>query len=119
MSKKNDFPQAALRFLNLVVAVRSLPAAPALDLIEEQVLMALALRWAAGAKVSVMEMLDYFTNTSPSTVHRRLKTLRKKGLLALREDENDNRTKYIEPTALAFDYFEKIGKCMTTASKGA
>ncbi len=119
MSKKNEIPQAALRFLNLIAAVRSLPSVPSLDVIEEQILNALALKWASGTKVTVMEMLKFFTNTSPSTVHRRLKSLRKKGMLALREDADDNRTKYILPTALTIDYFEKIGKCMTVAARGA
>jgi len=117
VSKKAEIPQAALRFLNLMVAVRSLPSMPSLDSIEEQILNALALQWGRGARVSVMEMLQFSGDASPSTVHRRLKSLKKKGMLALKEDEDDNRTKYILPTPLALDYFEEIGKCMNTAAK--
>jgi hypothetical protein len=117
LRKNNEIPQSALRFLNLVAAVRSLPSVPSLDVIEEQVLNALALKWANGTKITVMETLNFFTNTSPSTVHRRLKSLKKKGMLALQEDDDDNRTKYILPTALTIDYFEKIGQCMTVAAR--
>jgi DNA-binding MarR family transcriptional regulator len=117
VSKKNEIPQSALRFLNLMLAVHSLPSMPDLDGIEEKILNALALQWGKGAKVTVMEMLQFFTNTSPSTVHRRLKSLKKKGMLALKEDEDDNRTKYILPTQLAIEYFEEIGKCMTMAAR--
>lgn len=36
---------AYLRFLNLTKSIEALPAAPGLDLIEREVLSALALRW--------------------------------------------------------------------------
>ena len=38
---------------------------------------------------------------SPSTVHRRLKTLRAKGMIMLVNDTTDSRTKYVMPTPLA------------------
>jgi DNA-binding MarR family transcriptional regulator len=119
MKKKNETPSPALRFLNLVTAIRALPTVPSLDPLEERVLMVLALNWATGIAVTVMQILGTFNDASPSTVHRRLKSLKKKGLIALREDENDNRTKYIEPTDLANDYFNEIGKCMTLATKAS
>ena len=52
---------------------------------------------------------------SPSTVHRRLKTLRKKGLLHFDVDAQDNRIKYIVKTDLTDQYFAHLGKCMDTA----
>jgi hypothetical protein len=50
-------------------------------------------------------------------VHRRLKSLRKKGFIGLHEDETDNRVKFIEPTAQADEYFARLGQCLEAASK--
>jgi len=115
--KRNTISNETIRFLNLITAIRSMPSVPVLDALEEKVLIALASKWASGIAITVMEMLDYFTDVSPSTVHRRLKTLKKKGLIALKEDDDDNRTKYIQPTQLAFNVLDEVGKCMTAAVK--
>jgi len=117
MKNTNEMACAALRFLNLITAIRTLPTIPSLDPLEERVLMALAQNWATGIAVTVMMILSTFNDASPSTVHRRLKSLKQKGLITMREDENDNRTKYVEPTDLTNNYFNEIGKCMAAAAK--
>lgn len=115
MSK--DASQTYLRFLNLVSAIRGLPAFPSLDAVEERVLNGLAAVWACGAKVTVLEAMRLTPDASPSTVHRRLKQLQEKGLIALRTDENDSRVRFIEPTAAANQWFAKLGQCMNLAAR--
>jgi DNA-binding MarR family transcriptional regulator len=53
---------------------------------------------------------------STTTAHRRLKLLRKKGMIDLHLDEIDNRVKYVVSTKAAQQYFGQLGKCMASAS---
>ena len=106
-----------LKFLNLVQAIRELPSFPAIDPVEERVLNLLATAWQAGQQISVVEAMNTLTEMSPSTVHRRLKLLRKKGLIQLDEDGDDNRIKYIASTPLALRYFKKLDECLEMAQK--
>ena len=119
MAKTDDLSKTYLRFLSLVSAIRGLPTFPALDAVEEQVLNVLAATWATGAKVTVLEAMKLVTNTSATTVHRRLKTLRKKGMVELQEDAADSRIKYVVPTEVAEAYFAKLGQCMDMATRAS
>ena len=56
------------------------------------------------------------TDASSTTVHRRLKTLRLKGMLELELDEDDNRVKYIVPTDLSREYLNKLGQSVLRAA---
>ncbi|MCX7239169.1 MAG: hypothetical protein NTU86_01870 [Burkholderiales bacterium] len=76
-----------LKFLNLAQAIRSLPSFPSMDSCEEVLLNTLARKWDAGQQVTVVEAMNMLPDTSPSTVHRRLKTLRKKKFIALEGDQ--------------------------------
>ncbi len=58
------------------------------------------------------------TDASSTTVHRRLKTLRLKGMLELEVDEDDNRVKSIVSTALSRDYISQLGKSVVQAVSG-
>ncbi len=104
-----------LKFLNLVDAVRQLPSYPAMDSTEVRLLNSLAALWHDDKKVSVLEAMNMLANASPSSVHRRLKTLRAKGFIKLQEDEFDNRIKYIVATPLAHKYFTKMNECLVKA----
>ena len=115
MTKVGNLSQTYLRFLNLASAVRGLPT---LDAVEERVFNGLAAIWATGAKVTVLEAMELTADTSPTTVHRRLKSLLQKGLIQLREDVSDNRVKYVEPTEAAQTYFAKLGQCLDQAARG-
>lgn len=115
MSKSRNLSKTYMRFVNLVSAIRSLPA---LDAVEERVLNGLAATWATGARISVLEAMQLASDTSPTTVHRRLRSLRDKGLIDLMEDEGDSRVKYVVPTAVADEYFAKLGQAMTAATRG-
>lgn len=117
MAKTDDLSQTYLRFINLASAIRGLPTFPALDAVEEQVLNGLAVTWATGANITVLEAMRLSATTSATTIHRRLNTLRQKGLIELREDEADNRIKYVMPTQVAKEYFAKLGQCMDMATR--
>ena len=61
----------------------------------------LATSWTQGKKITVLFAMRMCDDASASTVHRRLKTLRIKGMLDLELDQDDNRVKFIVPTELA------------------
>ncbi len=104
-----------LKFLQLVNTVRQLPSYPEMDATEVQTLNALAQEWSTGNKISVLQAMGMLPNVSPSSVHRRLKTLRAKGFISLAEDEFDNRIKYIIGTKLFTKYLAQMDKCLTQA----
>lgn len=103
-----------LKFLNLVSAIRDENLG--LDPMEERLLNMVSAAWSAGRQVTVMEAMSSTADASPATVHRRLKTLRQKGMLELHMDETDNRIKYIVPTDKALAHFALLSRCMTDAN---
>lgn len=118
MPNKSGEPEVFLRFLSLVEAIRGLPTFPALDAVEERVFHALAAAWGQGKTVTVLDAMAIVPEISPSTVHRRLKGLRTKGLIQMREDSIDGRMRHIEPTKAARTYFSKLGRCVGAAASG-
>ncbi len=107
--------QAYLKFLNLVKALRELPTFPALDAVEQSLLDSFAAVWHTGKQITVLEAMHMSKEISPSTVHRRLKSLRAKGMIMLINDTIDSRTKYVTPTPLATQCFDQLGQCMEAA----
>ena len=112
MIKSNDQYQTYLRCLNLVSAIRELPR---LDAFEERVLKGLA---ATGASITVLQAKVLTPDTSPTTMQRRLKSLRKLGLIDQLEDQQNTRIKYVVATASGKAYFAKLGQCLDRATKG-
>ena len=104
-----------LKFLRLVNAVRQLPSYPAMDGTEIQLLNILAQEWQTGKKVGVVQAMGMLPDVSPSSVHRRLKTLRAKGLIALEVDKIDGRIKYVVGTKLSAKYLAKMDQCLAQA----
>ena len=104
-----------LRFLNLARAVRELPDAPDLDPVEERLLNLFASVWHHDQKITVLQAMGMSKDISSTTAHRRLKSLRAKGIIVLAADEIDNRVKYVQPTALANRYFAQMGQCIEQA----
>lgn len=119
MPRKSGEPEVFLRFLSLVDAIRGLPSFPALDAVEERVFHGLAAAWAQGKKVTVLDAMAILPEISPSTAHRRLKGLRAKGLIQMREDGVDGRMRHVEPTKAAMSYFSKLGRCIGAAAAGS
>ena len=91
MKNLNDHSEIYLNFLRISGDVRKLPAYPQLDLPEERLLDLLATFWSAGKKITVLKAMQMSSDASSTTIHRRLKTLRLKGMLELQMDEDDNR----------------------------
>jgi len=109
-------PSAAyVRFLNLVRAVRELPDFPSLDPVEERLLNLFAAAWFQGERVTVLQAMRMSDEVSSTTAHRRLKSLRGKGMVQLISDEIDNRIKYVQPTRLADQYLTEMGQCVDRA----
>lgn len=117
MTSSTKHSKTYLKFLSLAAAIHELPGIPNLDSTEEKLLNLLALNIQKGNQVNVLEAMNLLPDTSPATVHRRLKTLRKKNMIKLNVDVNDNRIKHIEITDLANEYFSKLGQCLSQASK--
>ncbi len=117
MVNSTSSSQAYLRFVNLANAIRKLPGFPLLDAMEERVLNGLAAGWATGAEMTVLDAMKLAPDASPSTVHRRLKGLQRKGLVCLRDSPLDSRVRLVAPTDLAMAYFERLGQCLDLATK--
>jgi DNA-binding MarR family transcriptional regulator len=115
MFKPSPYSSTYLNFLNLVQAVRALPDFPVLDPVEERMLNVLATVWHAGKQITVLQAMGMSTDVSSTTAHRRLKSLRKKGVIVLVSDEADNRIKYVQPTSVADQYFSRLGQCLGQA----
>jgi DNA-binding MarR family transcriptional regulator len=111
----SDHCEIYLNFLRISEEVRKSPAYPELDLPEERLLDLLATYWITGKKITVLKAMQMSSDASSTTVHRRLKTLRLKGMLALEMDEDDNRVKYIISTTLSLDYLNQLGKSVIEA----
>lgn len=115
MAATDSAKQAYLRFLVLARDSRVSSKDAVLDVVEERVLQSLANVWAAGEKVTVLKAMAMGDDASPTTIHRRLKSLRRKGYIFLKEDESDNRVKFVLPTPVAERHFERMGRCMREA----
>ncbi|SAK82757.1 hypothetical protein AWB75_05301 [Caballeronia catudaia] len=116
MAKKNVF-DAYFRFLNLAQAVQALPSVPKLDAAEERLLEALTASWHAGRTLTVTETMALSVAGAPATVHRKLTSLRKQGLVSVGESSDDLRIKTVVPTRKALEYFEKLAACLEEAKK--
>lgn len=116
MEKFTDYCQIYLKFLDLSQAVRQSAAYPELDLAEERLLDQLAASWCAGKRITVVKAMQMSPDASSTTVHRRLKTLRSKGMLELEMDEDDNRVKYIVATELSRQYLGGLGESVVQAA---
>ena len=115
MVNQSKYSATYLRFLNLVQAIREIPTFPAMDPVEERLLTMVAGVWHLEKKISVLEAMSLTHEISATTAHRRLKTLRKKGMIDLDTDQSDSRVKYVVPTALAKQYFTTLGQALDKA----
>ena len=114
-TKAANFSQMYTKYLNLVQAVRSLPSFPQLDAVESRMLNVFAAAWHEGKTITVLEAMVMLPEISTTTAHRRLKMLRKKGMIDLDLDGQDNRVKYVVPTKETHQYFAQLGQCMEKA----
>ena len=114
-NQQKQYSETYLKFLQLVQSLRKLPDFVLLDPVEERLLHLFATVWQAGQKITVLQAMALSPDVSSTTAHRRLKTLRQKGVLTLVADEVDNRIKYVQPTPMAEHYFAQLGQCLSEA----
>ena len=94
-----------------------MPIFSAIDPVEENLLNMLASRWHEDKKITVLEAMNLSANFSNTTLHRRLMSLRSKGLIALQVSKIDSRVKYVLPTDLTQAYFAKLGSALVFAQE--
>ncbi len=111
-----QYARRYLAYLRLAGSTKAREPLQHLDLAAEQLLLYLALAWASGKKVPVVQAMKDSPGMSTTTAHHRLKMLREQGLIALEMDEEDNRIKYVVSTALAQHHFAQMGQYLTKAS---
>jgi DNA-binding MarR family transcriptional regulator len=99
----------------LVQAMQKLPDFPKLDPVEERLLHLFGTVWHAEQKITVLQAMAIYDDVSSTTAHRRLKSMRNKGIITLVSDLIDTRIKYVMPTPLASRYFAQLGKCLDDA----
>lgn len=119
MKSPKDNDEAAyaayVRFLELLKGSANAPESPRLEVFEDRLLDGLACLWGSGQQVTVLQAMRIDAGVSPTTVHRKLKSLRKKGLITLQESEADNRIKFVVPTPAAKKYLSAMGRCLLEA----
>jgi hypothetical protein len=106
-----------LHYLHLLQSLRDAATIPALEPIEERLVNELAVAWHQGQALTVLDVMDMHVIASRTTIHRRLKALRKQGLIHLESDERDNRVKYVQPTDAMHAYFGALARCMQKAAQ--
>lgn len=106
---------AFVRFVNLMRAISVLPAGVTLDPQEERLMQELGLRWGRGESVTVLAAMNMLVGASPSTVQRRLKTLRAKGLLSFVASASDARVRHVVATEDGRAYFARMSELMQEA----
>lgn len=98
-----------MRFINLMEAMKeATPAWPVLDAAEDRLLQLLAAKWHGGEAITVMDILNFNSGLSESTIHRRVSALQTKGVIKLAQSNIDGRSKIVQPTQLTIDYFAKL-----------
>jgi len=95
-----------IRLLNLLGAIRELAPFNTLSADEELMLDDLLVRWHRDKAVRMSDMLKTDTQSSRTTIHRRLVSLRDKGVIILGEDPQDKRAKFIIPGPKAETYLK-------------
>ena len=97
-----------IKFIKATEAFRQSIVFTSIDFIEEKLLQNIIINWYFGSPNTVSETLDAVKGISNSTLNRRLKNLRKAGMISQVADEIDNRIKYVHPTELCIEYFNLI-----------
>lgn len=103
------------RLLNLLDAVRRLSPFSTLTAEEEQLLFRLVLRWEGVETFTVGDIMKEDSSASPSSLYRRLCSLRDKGMVELAVDKADRRVKYVRPTPLSAEFVRQFNAGLSQA----
>jgi hypothetical protein len=110
--------QIYLRYLVLAEALRkSSIDLSGIDDVGEKLLEAIAIRSAQGQPLVVTQTMELSDIASPATIHRRIGILLKAGLIQVKQTEQNQKIKFLVPTQMSIDYFDKLGKLMTAAMR--
>jgi len=103
-----------LRFIALANAISNeSKELCAIDEAAKHLLEVIASRHAQGKSMTVTDAMALTNLASPATIHRKLDDLREVGLIQQVFEGKNRRTKYLEPTNAANEYFANLGKAMT------
>jgi len=110
--------QIYLRYLVLAEALRkSSIDLSGIDDVGKKLLEAIAIRSAQGQPLVVTQTMELSDIASPATIHRRIGILLKAGLIQVKQTEQNQKIKFLVPTQMSIDYFDKLGKLMTAAMR--
>ena len=100
-----------LRFLSLAQALDG-ASVPTVDETAKHLLQLIALRQAQGNALTVTEAMAMSEVASPATIHRKLEDLKSKGLVRSEFHEGNMRTKYLVPSRLANQRYDRLHREM-------
>lgn len=106
-----------VKFLEGVAEATTQAGTKRLEVFEERLLDGLACLWARGEAVTVLQAMRIDAGVSPTTVHRKLKSLRRQGMVVLEESQADNRIKFVKPTPKAERHLAQLGQCVRAACR--
>ena len=108
--------QIYLRYLVLAEALRkSSIDLSGIDDVGKKLLETIAIRSAQGQPLVVTQTMELSDIASPATIHRRIGILLNAGLIQVKQTEQNQKIKFLVPTQMSIDYFDKLGKLMTSA----
>ncbi|MEY3880379.1 MAG: hypothetical protein RIQ94_1174 [Pseudomonadota bacterium] len=95
----NNIPNQTVSYINFINSTRDYKLSQScmsFDFIEEQVLQTVMISWCANTHLTVTDVISTsMKGVSQSTVHRRLRSLRKMSMITHAVDEIDTRIKYV------------------------
>lgn len=103
-----------LRYLKSMSSLEKLQTSGNLDILELQLLNAIALRVRDGERLMIGDITLMREIASPATLNTRLKSLRAKKMIKFVLGDDD-RKKYVEPSDIAYKYFDQVGALMNKA----
>jgi hypothetical protein len=108
--------QIYLRYLVLAETLRqSSMSLSGIDDVGKKLLEIIAIKSAQGQPLVVTQTMELSDIASPATIHRRIAILLKAGLIQVMQTEHNQKIKFLVPTQASIDYFDKLGKLMTSA----
>ena len=110
--------QLYFQFLKLTQSVEHKHPGSALSPNETHLLQEVVLRFFENRAFTIRQALALNELGSPATLHKRIKHLRHVGLLSVKQEDADHRTKYLIATPLAIQHFEHMGAVMQQAMQG-
>ena len=107
--QKSIASSAYIRFLNLLDVIDSSGGWVKLDPLEESLLNKLVLMTTKQDRlILVGDLISISTLASQATLHGRVKSLERKGLIDLISDKDDARKRHVNPTRLAMKRYKEL-----------